>query len=286
MNNRKLMAFPYYGGKFSHLDFILPYLPNDANHYVEVFGGSAAVLLNRKPVSLETYNDLYSDVCNFFKVLREKYDKLIGLLKYTPYSREEYVNACVVGGDDVEQARRFYIRACQSSLGNVQTATIGRWGHSIKLKKSPADTWAEKISMLDRIVERFLHVQIENKPALDIIRQYDFLDTVFYLDPPYAHGSRVDKKAYLHEMTDEDHVDLANTLNRIRGRAVVSGWRSDLYDDIYSGWHRVDGRMKVLPSSGNNVQKRESLWMNFDPPAGLGAKQLDMFDIEQNDLAS
>ena len=36
-------------GKFSHLDFLLPNLPNDARHFCDVFGGSAAVLINREP---------------------------------------------------------------------------------------------------------------------------------------------------------------------------------------------------------------------------------------------
>ena len=45
----KMIAFGWYGGKFSHLDFLLPHLPNDARHFCDVFGGSAAVLINREP---------------------------------------------------------------------------------------------------------------------------------------------------------------------------------------------------------------------------------------------
>lgn len=52
----KLIAFGWYGGKFSHLDWLLPLLP-ETTHYCEPFGGSAAVLLNRKPSPVETYND-------------------------------------------------------------------------------------------------------------------------------------------------------------------------------------------------------------------------------------
>src|SRR5206468_529612 len=54
----KMIAFGYYGGKFSHLDFILPLLPTHFTHYCEVFGGSGAVLINRPPAPVETYNDL------------------------------------------------------------------------------------------------------------------------------------------------------------------------------------------------------------------------------------
>ena len=64
--SRKKIAFGWYGGKFSHLDFLLPYLPTDAAHFCDVFGGSAAVLINREPAPVETYNDLDSELVNFF----------------------------------------------------------------------------------------------------------------------------------------------------------------------------------------------------------------------------
>lgn len=51
----KVIAFGWYGGKFNHLNWLLPLLP-DATHYCEPFGGSAAVLLNRKPAPVETYD--------------------------------------------------------------------------------------------------------------------------------------------------------------------------------------------------------------------------------------
>ena len=47
---RKLIAFGWYGGKYSHLDWLLGLLP-EAHHYCEPFGGSAAVLLNRESLA-------------------------------------------------------------------------------------------------------------------------------------------------------------------------------------------------------------------------------------------
>lgn len=68
---RKRIVFGWYGGKFSHLDWLLPHLPK-AHHYCEPFAGSAAVLLNRDPSPVETYNDVDGDVVNFFRVLRDE----------------------------------------------------------------------------------------------------------------------------------------------------------------------------------------------------------------------
>ena len=58
---KRLIAFGWYGGKYSHLDFILPNIPRDATHFCDVFGGSAAVLFNREPSPVETWNDLDSE---------------------------------------------------------------------------------------------------------------------------------------------------------------------------------------------------------------------------------
>jgi DNA adenine methylase len=94
---RKHIAFGWYGGKYSHLDWLLPLLPVE-HHYCEPFGGSAAVLLNREPAPVETYNDTDSEVVNFFRVLREQKDALIYAIGMTPFSREEYVLAIQSNG--------------------------------------------------------------------------------------------------------------------------------------------------------------------------------------------
>ena len=96
--SRKLILFGWYGGKYSHLDWLLPLLP-ECHHYCEPFAGSAAVLLNRKPSPIETYNDLDGEVCNFFRVLREQGDELTRVIALTPFSREEFGLACTLAPD-------------------------------------------------------------------------------------------------------------------------------------------------------------------------------------------
>src|SRR5271169_2246469 len=91
-NSRKLILFGYYGGKFSHLDWLLPLLP-ECHHYCEPFAGSGAVLLNRRPSPIETFNDLDGEVVNFFRSLRDEKEKLIEAIGLTPFSREEFAIA-------------------------------------------------------------------------------------------------------------------------------------------------------------------------------------------------
>ncbi|MDO8637916.1 MAG: DNA adenine methylase, partial [Dehalococcoidia bacterium] len=128
---KRLICFGWYGGKFSHLNWLLPLLPR-TNHYCEVFAGSAAVLLNREPSPVETYNDIDGEVANFFRVLRDNKDELIYAIGLTPFSREEFKLALSNHKDglaDVERARRFFVRARQVRTGLAQTASIGRWAN-------------------------------------------------------------------------------------------------------------------------------------------------------------
>ena len=263
----KKIAFGWYGGKFSHLDFILPHIPADAGHFCDVFGGSAAVLLNRPPASVETYNDLDSELVNFFETLRDDGDRLIRAIGLTPFSREELVRACQPEKDlsQLERARRFYVRARQTRTGLAQTSSEGRWAHCVLTSRAgmagAVSRWLGAVEGLPEIVQRLLRVQIENAPALEVIQRYDTEATVFYLDPPYVHSSRGDRSAYGYEMADSDHEQLASVLHAIRGRAVLSGYRSRLYDELYADWRRVDAPEKTCHSV--RTPRQESLWLNF-----------------------
>ncbi len=107
----KVIAFGWYGGKFNHLNWLLPLLP-EATHYCEPFGGSAVVLLNRKPALVETYNDIDGEVVNFFRVLRDKQEALIQAIGLTPFSKEELriaVEESIENLSELERARRFFV---------------------------------------------------------------------------------------------------------------------------------------------------------------------------------
>ncbi|MCY4213984.1 MAG: DNA adenine methylase [Gammaproteobacteria bacterium] len=268
---KKLIAFGWYGGKFSHLPFILPQIPEDATHFCDVFGGSAAVILNRQPAPVETYNDIDGELVNFFTVLRDQSDDLIRAIGLTPFSREELAKACEHEPNlpAIERARRFFVRARQTRTGLAQTSSEGRWAHCVLTSRAgmagAVSRWLGSVEALPEIVQRLARVQIENAPAVEVIQRYDTPETVFYLDPPYVHAARGDKAAYGHEMIDAEHAELAAVLHTIRGRAVLSGYRTPLYDHLYASWRRVD----APPRNCHSVRqtRQESLWMNFERTA-------------------
>ena len=265
---KRMIAFGWYGGKFSHLDFILPNIPTDAKHFCDVFGGSAAVLINRLAAPVETYNDIDSELVNFFRTLRDRGDELIRQISLTPFSREELIRACEYeeGLTEIERARRFFVRARQTRTGLAQKSSAGRWAHCVLTTRSgmsgAVSRWLGSADGLAEITERLQRVQIENAPALEVIQRYDTPETVFYLDPPYVHSARGDTTAYEHEMDDSEHEALAGVLTSIRGRAVLSGYRTELYDRLYAGWTRIDAPVRTAHSV--RQPRQESLWINFE----------------------
>lgn len=265
----KLIAFGWYGGKYSHLDWLLPLLPK-TQHYCEPFGGSAAVLINREPAPVETYNDIDSEVVNFFRVLREQKDALIEQIGLTPFSHEEFERACsepTAGLSDIERARRFYIRARQVRTGLAQTASVGRWAHCRLTSRAgmagAVSRWLGAVEDLGLIAQRLLRVQIEHAPAIEVIQRYDTPETLHYCDPPYPHDSRGDSKAYAHEMTDKQHRELAAVLRNVQGKVALSSYRCPLNDELYVGWRIIEGPEKLVHSV--KEPRQEVLYVNYNP---------------------
>ncbi|MDR3119617.1 MAG: DNA adenine methylase [Mediterranea sp.] len=268
-NPKKLIAFGWYGGKFSHLDWLLPQLP-DCFHYCEPFAGSGAVLLNKAPSPVETYNDIDGEVVNFFKVLREERDALIELIALTPFSREEFGLACELSPDlsNIERARRFYVRARQVRTGLAQTATIGRWANCKNTSRAGmsgvVSRWLGGVEQLEFIAERLLRVQIENRPAIDVIKLYDSKGTLFYCDPPYIHETRGDINSYSYEMDNSAHRELAATLNMVDGFVAISNYECNLMDELYPSekWTKIYSPEKTIHSTKD--RRQEVLWVNYN----------------------
>ncbi|WP_220132433.1 DNA adenine methylase [Natronomonas sp. LN261] len=157
----RCLPFRWYGGKYSHLKWLLPQLP-EAHRYIEPFGGSGSVLLNREPSPVEVYNDRDSDVTNFFKVLRDHRDELLEKIALTPFSREEFECAIKNQGDetlsDIEKARLFFVRAGQVRSGLAQDATPGRWAYcknsSRRDMAAAISRWHSRLDNLDQAANR------------------------------------------------------------------------------------------------------------------------------------
>jgi DNA adenine methylase len=270
---RGKIAFGWYGGKFSHLAWLLPLLPK-CHHYIEPFGGSGAVLLNREPSPIETYNDFNGEVVNFFQVLRNHPEDLLRLLSLTPFSRAEYLDSLDPSDNlsELERARRFYVKTRQSFFGLSESASPGRWAYCKNTSRQgmscSVSRWINGIPGLEEIAGRLMRAQIECLPALDLIKKYDDPAALFYVDPPYHGAARSCKKAYgQFEFTDEHHVELAEVLHHCKARVAVSGYSCPQMDDLYACWEKSEAPAKRINSSVKGGIRRECLWVNYEVSA-------------------
>lgn len=279
--SNKLIAFGYYGGKYSHLDWLLPLLPTQGiNHYCEPFGGSGAVLINRPPAPVETYNDLDGEIINFFKVLREQKDALLEQLAFTPYARAEFVSSLHPSEElsDLERARLFYVRIRQVRTA-LPNATPGRWGYVTQDSRNGMSIVVSRFyNSLDKLAEvafRLQRTQLECLPAIDLIGRYDSDETLFYLDPPYTPD--VCFVDYKHVMSLKQHADLINSVRACSGKVAISGYENPLYNKCLSDWFITRAPLKSVWSS-DGKERQEVLWTNYDPTKIANATQLDMFE--------
>jgi DNA adenine methylase len=246
-------------------------------HYIEPFGGSAAVLLNRDPSQIETFNDLSSDVVNFFKVLRQWPEELMEAVSFSPWSREEFGEAIATckaplardagKAERLERARSFYLKTLQGYMGK-EDITPSQWTHHVKAISdnscSKAYTWLTKPGKLLRVAKRMMRVQIEHRPALWLIEHYDAPEALFYCDPPYLMKSRTAGKCYNHEMTESDFEALAGALNECKAKVALSAYDHPKINELFPPDKWLVSKECLKPVHGG-VWRQECLYTNYDP---------------------
>lgn len=249
----------YPGAKNRLSDWICEFIPSH-EVYLEPYFGSGAVFFNKLPARIETLNDLDKNVVNYFRIIREKSKELADLLRMTPYCRDEYYRACEFDPEesDIERARKFAVR-CWMGFG---CSNLYRNGFRSSQQARSPHTTKEWASIPERLIEasvRLKNAQIENLPAVELIKRYDTSDVFMYVDPPYLHGIR---KNYLYrcEMMNTEHEELLNILIKHPGKILLSGYENDMYNAMLPGWNKV--QKKTQAEAG--LLRTETLWMNYD----------------------
>jgi DNA adenine methylase len=254
----------YHGGKFRLAPWIIAHFPAH-RIYVEPFGGAASVLLQKPRSYAEVYNDMNGEIVNVFRVLRdpEMAAELERVLRLTPFARDEFALTYEPSEDPVEQARRTIARTFMgfgSAAHNSDHATGFRC-NSNRSGTTPAHDWAHYPREVATFIERLAGVVIENRPAIDVIRQHDGPRTLIYCDPPYPSEARKPRQARNYgeyELSDEEHRELAAVLHECKGMALVSGYPCPLYETLYDDWQMV-----TRTAYADGAQKRtEALWLS------------------------
>lgn len=242
---------PYIGGKSYLAGWIISNFPKNYQQktYCEVFGGGGWVLFKKEQSNVEVYNDLNKQLVNLFRVIRDNYPEFSHRAGWTLHSREMYLEAIQRLREDkflsdVEKAMHYATLRIQTfSAGNSFS-----WGYMISADKIASGKWLPFIKRLELINTRLKRVQIECLDFEKIIEKYDTKNTLFYLDPPYVGVEFYYKNADV-DFKREDHIRLAKTLKRIKGKFVMSYYENELVRELY-GKYRIIKKDAVKHSCG------------------------------------
>ncbi len=256
----------WHGGKYYLAKRIISLFP--PHHiYLEPFGGAASVLLNKTPCEVEAYNDLDLRITRLFKVLQTQGDEFVQKLQFVPYSQYEFENAehYPAGATDLEKAICDFIRWRQSFGGRGVS-----WSYTTKRARGgmagDVNGWWTSISQLPELIDRLRRIQILFQPAEEAICRFDHPDALIYCDPPYLHETRDpnSRDVYGKEMTSVEHRQLGELLNKCRSKVVLSGYASELYDEIFKSWRRVEFDIANHSAGGHKkTRKCEVIWLNW-----------------------
>lgn len=261
----------YPGAKWGVAPWVISHFPEHRS-YLEPFFGSGAVLFTKSRSAIETVGDIDGEIVNLFEWIKTDPERLAHEIYFTPYARAEYDRAWAeqyTEKDSFKRAVNFYIRMMQGHGFRTTGEKVG-WKNDVQGREAAyaAKSWCKTPEIIMEAAERLRGVQIENRPAVELIRRFNYPNVLIYADPPYLLSTRQRRKQYRHEMTDDDHVELLEALKAHKGPAIISGYDSDLYNRELKGWYK-DGRTSFTQTAS---RRKEIIWMNFEPAA-----QMDMF---------
>lgn len=255
----KVLKWP--GTKWSIAEQIVQLMPTH-KIYLEPFFGAGAVFFTKTPCNTEILNDLDGEVVNLFKCIRDNSEELARLIYYTPYSREEYKESYDRSGTDIEKARQFLIRANMARAGMQYYSSS--WRHSgpvlgAQCKQRVTGDWNRVPQHIIEASARLKDAEIENMEAFKLIEKYNRKDCLIYADPPYLLSTRR-QRYYNVEMTEnKEHETLIKLLKKHSGPVLLSGYNSELYNDLLTGWDK-----KEIESAAEQGKKRiEVIWANY-----------------------
>lgn len=285
---RLTQPIKFFGGKRYLAPKIIPLFPRHL-HYVEPFAGGLSVLLQRDPddprfqmgtdgshkgVS-EIANDKDRLLTNFWKVLGDpaQFPEFFRRVNAIPLGRDVWEDAEFrvhheewPGHDDdpIGNAVAFFVHCRQSRAGMRKDFTSLTRNRTRRGMNGNVSEWLGAVDGLPDVHERLRRVVVENMDAVKLIRREDEPTTLFYCDPPYLHSTRSTTDVYQHEMTEEQHRELLAVLRECKGKVILSGYPSPLYEGMLSDWkcHRVD---IANHAAGGKAKARETecLWCNF-----------------------
>lgn len=260
--------FKWVGGKSRLRKQIIPLLPKHTC-YVELFSGAAWVLFGKPPSDVEVLNDIDQELVTFFRVIKEKPEKLIASFEWELASRAEFKRLAELDPTqltDIQRAHLFYYVIMAGWGGELKyprfQTSISDGGHGNRLIGA-LETLKQRLTPVH---DRLKTVIIENLDWRACLDRYDRPNTVMYIDPPYPDNGA----NYFHNMRDwKEHQELAERLHKTECKWILSSYNIPemrvLYPENYVVAVQMASGMKAKKNGSERVINKEVLITNFLP---------------------
>lgn len=249
-------------------------------HRVETHAGSLAFTFAADAEGYsEVANDIDSDLCNFWMVLRnpDYFQSFVRSCQATPFEEQLWgwardalakndgrSDTFLSENEPVKRAWLFFITNRQSLAGRMDNFTGITKTRTRRGMNNEVSAWWSVVDGLEEVYHRIRRILILNKDAIECIQSQDGPTTLFYCDPPYLSSTRASSKVYRHEYTVGQHKQLLNTLKGVNGKFMLSGYRSVLYDTALRSYNRHDFDLANHASSSTTKRRMvECVWCNF-----------------------
>jgi DNA adenine methylase len=251
----KLFAYP--GGKWPIRHLVISAYPPHTT-YVDVFGGSAALIISKEKSAGEVFNDKNEELANFFRVVKHRPAELAERAKHWLHSRALWneLKKAQRSPDEIERAFVFWVSLADS---------FGGMGKNFGTAKSGIRSVTHSREYLSAVAERFAGVHVECLDFRGCIRVYDSPETFFYIDPPYP-DTRGGSSNY-DLLTEQDWIDLRDQLKSIKGKFLLSSNDHKLVKKLFAEFNIRKINVRVtLPKNNSNAMRKELLISNYTLP--------------------
>lgn len=294
----------YIGGKARIGKWIVPFIPNDIETYVEPFSGMFWVFFN---MDLSKYPNLKTVVYNDFNGLNanlmkcslqyerlleelEKYEcQQLGVVDTPPEYRELFIKCqnevfapdYVIGDEpNFEAAAKYvYVLTQVFSGSKPETSTYtdykGKYRCKVlifmdKLRNQKFRDHYDKITF------------VENMDFEEVIKKYDSPETYFYTDPPYW---KTENYYSNHDFDSADHERLADCLKNSQGKYGLSYYDFPKLREWFPynkyRWEKKNFKKSAAAKKdGTQNEGTELLIMNYGQLEYQPGEQLTLFNLD------
>lgn len=255
----KIHILAYYGGKTNMQPTILPILNNDkSTTFVSLFTGGAVLETNKKPHTIEIWNDKLHSITNFYEVFQTPtlQKKLIQKINSCCYSEVYHTtskhaynyyikNPPKKTKDKISFAWAFWSQCCMTFSGNING------GYAFSSTRNQAMVFYKRKKGLCDFAKRIEDITIMCRDAVDVFKLFNKPDTLFYADPPYIGSDCGHYKGY----TENDYINLLECFENCKGKFILSSYPSEILNKFIqrNSWNTIKINQSI--SAGHKMTR-------------------------------